>query len=88
MAEGNIEFILSVYVCVCVCVFQIRVRPITSLCMVEFEKYLAQMIITIGQCVVYKNHVARSKVKITDGTLSLCILKSCPTHYVIMNCRI
>ena len=33
--------------------------------MIGFEKYLAQMIIMIRQCVAYKNHDARSKVKVT-----------------------
>ena len=61
MAEGHIEFTLSmcVSVCVCVYVFQIHVQSITSLCMVGFKNYLAQVII--------KNHVAKSKVKVTVG---------------------
>ena len=66
MAERHIEFTLSV--CVCVCVVQIRVRPITSSYMVDFENYLAQMIIITRRCVTCKNHVARSKVKVTVGT--------------------
>ena len=64
MAEGHTEFTLSVYVCV----FQIRARLITSLCMVGFKYHLAQMIIMARQCVARKNHVARSKVKVTVGT--------------------
>ena len=82
MAEGHLEFTLSVCVCVCVenggmayrvypiraCVFQICVRPITSLCMVGFIKYLAQIIIKTRQFVACKNHIARSKVKVTVGT--------------------
>ena len=70
MAEGHTEFTLSVYVCicVCVCVFQVLVRPITSLCKVEFKNHLAQRIIKTRRCVAYKNPVARSKVKITVGT--------------------
>ena len=66
-----------------VCVFQIHVQPITSSCMVGFENYLAEMIIMTRQCVLYKNHVARSKVKVTASTLSLCIPESCPTHKFI-----
>ena len=68
MAEEHKEFTLSVSVCVRVCVFQMRVRPITSLCMVGFRNYLAQMIIKTRRCVTCKNHVARSKVKVTVGT--------------------
>ena len=68
--------------CVCfrlfVC-FQNRVQPTTSSCMVGFEKYLAQMIIRTRR-VACKNHVARSKVKVTVGTLILCIPESFPTH--------
>ena len=64
MAEGHIEFTLSVYVCV----FQICVRLITSLCMVGFENNLAQMIIKTKRCFACKNHVTRSKVKGTVGT--------------------
>ena len=76
MAEGHIEFTLSVCVCVCLCVcvcvcvrvFQIRVRLITSLCMVGFKINLAQMIIKTRRCVACKNHGARSKAKVTVGT--------------------
>ena len=73
MAEGHIEsylslsLSLSVCVCVCVCVFQNRFRPITSTCMVGFGNNLAQIIIT-RHCVANKNHVARSKVKVTVRT--------------------
>ena len=66
MAEGHIDFTLSV--CVCVCIFQIRVRPITSLCMVGFKNHLAQIIIKTRQYVAYKNHDAKSNVKVTVGT--------------------
>ena len=58
--------------------FQIHVRTITSSCMVGFGNFWAEMIITTGQYVVCKNHVARSKVKVTASTLSLCIPDSCP----------
>ena len=51
--------------------------------MVGFENYLAEMIIKTRQCVLCKNGVARPKVKVTVGTLSLCILESCPTHNFI-----
>ena len=56
-----------------VCAFQIHVRPITSSCIVGFENYFAEMIIVTRQCVACKNHVPRSKVKVTVDTLSLCI---------------
>ena len=51
--------------CVCVCVFQILVRPITSLYMVGLKDNLEQMIIKTRRCVACKNHVAKSKVKVT-----------------------
>ena len=67
-----------------VCVFQINVRPITSSCTVGFDNYLEEMTITKRRCVACKNHVARSKDKVTAaGTLSLCIPDSCPTHNFI-----
>ena len=65
-----------------VCAFQNRVRPITWSCMVGFENYFTEMI-KRRRSVVCKNHVARSKVKVTAGTLSLCIPESCPTHNFI-----
>ena len=43
-----------------VCAFQIHFGPITSSYMVEFENYLAEMIITTRRCVTGKNRVARS----------------------------
>ena len=67
---------------------KIRVRPITSSCIVGFKNYLAQMITGTRWCVACKNHDARSDVKVTVGTLSFCILKSCPTHNFIMLGRI
>ena len=48
-----------------------------------FENYLAEMIITTRRCIACKNHIVRSKMKVTVGTLSLCISKSCPTHKLI-----
>ena len=66
MAEGHIEFTLSV--CVCVCVFQNRVRAITSPYIMGFKNNLARMIIMTRRCVANKNYVARSKVKVTVGT--------------------
>ena len=66
-----------------VCAFQIHVRPITLSCMVGLENYLAEMIITTRQCVRCKNHVARSKVKVTVHTYSLCIGISCSAHNFI-----
>ena len=65
------------------CALQMHVRPITSSCMMGFENYLAEMIIKTRQCVTYKTHVARSKVKVTAGTLSQCIPETCPTHNFI-----
>ena len=68
------------------CAFQNRARPLTSPCMLGFEDYLALMIITARQCVMCKNHVARSKV--TVGIYNLCIGFSetclCPAHNVIV----
>ena len=64
MAEGHIEFTLSV----CVCVFQNRVRAITQSYMMGFENNLAQIIIMTRHYVVNKNHVVRSKVKVTVCT--------------------
>ena len=63
--------------------FQILVGPIRSSCMMGFKNYLAEMIIMTRQCVACKNHVARSKVKVITGTLSLCIPELCPTHNFI-----
>ena len=51
MAAGHIEFTLSVGVPV----FQIRVRPITALCMVGFTKHLEQLIIKTRRFVARKN---------------------------------
>ena len=65
---------------------QNRVQPITSFqTLVGFENYLAEMIITTRQCVVYKNHVARSKVKVTVHTHSLYIGISCSAHNFILH---
>ena len=64
MTEGHIEFTLSV----CVCVFQNRVRAITKPYMMGFATNVAQMIIMTRPCVQKKNHVARSKVKVTVHT--------------------
>ena len=87
MAKGHIEFTLSV--CVCDCVFQNRVRAITKPYMMGFENNLAHMIIMTRQCVANKNHVARSKVKVTVRTYTLCIdfseICSCPTHNFVMH---
>ena len=69
MAEGLIELTLFVCVCVCLCVpYLCLTHKITSLCMMGFKNHLAQMIIKTRQCVACKNHVARSKVKVTVGT--------------------
>ena len=70
--------------------FQNHVQPFTSSCMVGFESYLAQMIIIIRQCVMCKNHIARSKVKVTVRTYSLfigfCETCLCLAHnFVIMH---
>ena len=63
--------------------FQIHVRPITSSCIVGFKNYMAEMIIMTRRCVTCKNHVPRSKVKVTAETLSLGSPESCPTHNFI-----
>ena len=56
--------------------------------MVGFENYLAQMIIKPIQYVLCKNHIARSKVKFTVPTYSLCIglneTYSCPAHNFVV----
>ena len=44
------------------------VRPITLLCVVGFKNNLAQIIIMTRGCVAKKNHIARSKVKVTVHT--------------------
>ena len=51
-----------------VCVFQIHVQPITSLYIVGFKNYLAEMIIVTRLSVACKNHVPKSKVKVTAVT--------------------
>ena len=66
MAEGHIEFTLSVcvcfFVCVCfhlfICVFKNPVWPISSFCMIGFENKLtlAKMIIMTRGCVANKNY--------------------------------
>ena len=86
MAEGHREFTLSMCVCVYlfICVFQNLVRPMTSLCMVGFKNYFAQMTKT-RQCIACKNHVARSEVTVTIGTSSLCVIELCLTHNFIMH---
>ena len=65
----------------------VRVRPITLLCIVGFENKLALMIIMTRPCVTIKNHLARSKVKLTVYTQTLCIdfsgACSCPTHTLL-----
>ena len=59
----------------------LRFSPIITSGMVEFENYLAQMIVS-------KNHVATSKVKFTVRTYSLCIglneTYSCPAHNLLL----
>ena len=46
------------------------------------------MIMTTKRCVVCKNHVAMSKVKVTVCTYSLCIglneTYSCPAHNIVI----
>ena len=67
--------------CACVCVyarageraFQNPVRLITSPAMVGFKNNLAQKLIIItSKCVANKNHIARSEVKVTVRTQTLC----------------
>ena len=50
-----------------------NVQPIISSGMVGLENYWALMLIKTRQCVLCKNHVARSKVKFTVPTYSFCI---------------
>ena len=78
MAEGHIEFTLSMCVCLFVCLLvvsalQTSVRPISLSCMVGFKNCLVEMIITRRQCGMCKNHVGRSKVKVIVCTLTLYI---------------
>ena len=69
MAEGHIEFTLSVCVCVRVCLCISESCPGHNLAVHEgFENNLAQIILMTRQCVANKNHVARSKVKVTVRT--------------------
>ena len=88
MAEEHRVYPVHVCVCVCMC-FRLCVP----------ESCLTNNFIMHGgiwklfgtndhqdktrQCVACKNHVARSKVKVTAGTLSLCISKWCPTDNFI-----
>ena len=50
---------------------------------------MAQIIIMTRRCVANKNHVARSKIKVTAGTLTLFIdlseTCSCPTQNFVMH---
>ena len=46
----------------------VSVQPITLSCLVGFENNVAQISIMTKQCVANKNHVARSKVKVTMPT--------------------
>ena len=55
----------------------LQMHSITSSCMVGFKNYLEEMVITTRRCAACKNYVTRSKVKVTAGTLSLCIPESC-----------
>ena len=68
-----------------VCAFQIHVGPITSSCMMGFENYLAEIIIMTRRYVMCKNHVTRSKVKVTVHTYSLCIGILCSAHNFIQH---
>ena len=62
MEEWLIEFTLSV--CVCLCIPD-SCPTHKLLCMVGFKNNWAQMIIKTRRCVVCKNHVPSSKVKVT-----------------------
>ena len=57
--------------------------------MVGFENNLAQLIIMIRGCIANKDHVARSKIKVTVGTETLCIDFNetclCQTHNFVMH---
>ena len=50
----------------------VHVRTITLSCMVGFENNLVQMVILTKQCVMNKNHVARSIIYVTVCTQTLC----------------
>ena len=65
----------------------VRVRPISLLCMEGIKNNLAQMIIMIRHCVLTKNHIARSKVKVTVRTLCIDFSDTCssPTHNFVMH---
>ena len=65
------------------------VGPISLSCIVGFENNMAQMIIMTRQCIPIKNHVARSRVKVTVYSLTLSIgfsdTCSCPTYNFVMH---
>ena len=61
----------------------------SSSCMVRYEIYLAQIIIMTRKCVVCKNHVASSMVKLTLQHLNFghqfCGAYSCPAHSFVLH---
>ena len=65
------------------------VRPIPLYCIVEFENYMTQMITMTEQCMTCMNHVAKSDVKFTSHTYTLCIgfseTCSCPAYDCVMH---
>ena len=82
----------ALILCAYTSVKPVCVRSITLLCMVGFKNNMAQMIILTRQYVPNKNHVPRSKVKVTVHTYTLCTdfseTCSCQTHNFVMHCGI
>ena len=90
-AESYLSVCVCVYACAFLCSFvcsRIVFRPITSSCILGLENDLTQMIIMTRQCVAYKNHVARLKIKVTAHTYPLCIASgetcSCPARNFVL----
>ena len=67
----------------------VRVRSINLSCLVGFKNNLAKTFIMTRQYVANKNHVTRSKVKVTACTLIVYIdfseIRSGPTHKFVMH---
>ena len=64
-----------------------RVQPVTLYCMVEFENYLAQMIIMTRQSLSCKNHVVKSDANKSDVNMYKSFWPSwslCCLPYIIM----
>ena len=59
---------VRVCVCVCLCVPDSSPTPYLIVYIVGFKTYSAEIIIRTRQCVAWKSHVYRSKVKVIVGT--------------------